>query len=78
MQTLTIKASPSLLNQILAISKALANAQNEPIEAHSIDMLKADYEQRANEALQGIGLLNQDQAKQAIEQIKDGTYASRI
>ena len=76
MQTLTIKADEALINQIVAISKALANTTNQKliIDDGYADELNA----RADEALQGKGLIDEAQAREMIEQIKDGEYARKI
>ena len=76
MQTLTIRADETLINQIVAISKALANTTNQEliIDDGYADELNA----RADEALQGKGLIDEAQAREMIEQIKDGEYARKI
>ena len=76
MQTLTIRADEALINQIVAISKALANTTNQKliIDDGYADELNA----RADEALQGKGLIDEAQAREMIEQIKDGEYARKI
>jgi hypothetical protein len=76
MQTLTIKADEALISQIVAISKALANTTNQKliIDDGYADELNA----RADEALQGKGLIDEAQAREMIEQIKDGEYARKI
>ena len=76
MQTLTIRADETLINQIVAISKALANTTNQKliIDDGYADELNA----RADEALQGKGLIDEAQAREMIEQIKDGEYARKI
>jgi len=76
MQTLTIRADKALINQIVAISKALANTTNQKliIDDGYADELNA----RADEALQGKGLIDEAQAREMIEQIKDGEYARKI
>ena len=70
MQTLTIQADEALISQIVAISKALANTTNQKliIDDGYADELNA----RANEAKQGKGLIDEDQARKMLEQIKDG------
>lgn len=76
MQTLTIKADEALISQIVAISKALANTTNQKL---IIDDGYADeLDARADEALQGKGLIDEAQAREMIEQIKDGEYARKI
>lgn len=76
MQTLTIRADEALISQIVAISKALANTTNQKliIDDGYTDELNA----RADEALQGKGLIDETQARKMIEQIKDGEYARKI
>lgn len=76
MQTLTIKADEALISQIVAISKALADTTNQKliIDDGYADELNA----RADEALQGKGLIDEAQAREMIEQIKDGEYARKI
>lgn len=76
MQTLTIRADETLISQIVAISKALANTTNQElvIDDGYADELNA----RADEALQGKGLIDEAQAREMIEQIKDGGYARKI
>lgn len=76
MQTLTIRADETLINQIVAISKALADTTNQKliIDDGYADELNA----RADEALQGKGLIDEAQAREMIEQIKDGEYARKI
>nr|WP_314469568.1 hypothetical protein [uncultured Campylobacter sp.] len=76
MQTLTIRADETLISQIVAISKALANTTNQElvIDDGYADELNA----RADEALQGKGLIDEAQASEMIEQIKDGGYARKI
>lgn len=76
MHTLTIQADEALISQIVAISKALANTTNQKliIDDGYADELNA----RADEALQGKGLINEAQARKIIEQIKDGEYARKI
>jgi len=76
MQTLTIRADKALINQIVAISKALANTTNQKliIDDGYADELNA----RADEALQGKGLIDEAHAREMIEQIKDGEYARKI
>ena len=76
MQTLTIRADETLISQIVAISKALANTTNQKliIDDGYADELNA----RADEALQGKGLIDEAQAREMIEQIKDGGYARKI
>lgn len=76
MQTLTLQADEALISQIVAISKALANTTNQKliIDDGYADELNA----RADEALQGKGLINEAQARKIIEQIKDGEYARKI
>ena len=76
MQTLTIRADETLINQIVAISKALANTTNQKliIDDGYADELNA----RADEALQGKGLIDEAPAREMIEQIKDGEYARKI
>lgn len=76
MQTLTIQADETLISQIVAISKALANTTNQKliIDDGYADELNA----RADEALQGKGLVDEAQAREMIEQIKDGEYARKI
>ena len=76
MQTLTIRADETLISQIVAISKALANTTNQKliIDNGYADELNA----RADEALQGKGLIDEAQAREMIEQIKDGEYARKI
>ena len=76
MQTLTIQADEALISQIVAISKALANTTNQRliIDDGYADELNA----RADEALQGKGLVDEAQAREMIEQIKDGEYARKI
>ena len=76
MQTLTIRADETLISQIVAISKALANTTNQKliIDDGYADELNA----RADEALQGKGLIDEAQAREMIEQIKDGEYARKI
>lgn len=76
MQTLTIRADETLISQIVAISKALANTTNQEliIDDGYADELNA----RADEALQGKGLIDEAQAREMIEQIKDGEYARKI
>jgi hypothetical protein len=68
MQTLTIRADETLINQIVAISKALANTTNQEliIDDSYADELNA----RADEALQGKGLIDEAQARKKIEAIK--------
>ena len=60
----------------MAISKALANTTNQKliIDDGYADKLNA----RADEALQGKGLIDEAQAREMIEQIKDGGYARKI
>jgi len=76
MQTLTIRADETLISQIVAISKALADTTNQKliIDDGYADELNA----RADEALQGKGLIDEAQAREMIEQIKDGGYARKI
>lgn len=76
MQTLIIRADEALISQIVAISKALANTTNQKliIDDGYADELNA----RADEALQGKGLVDEAQAREMIEQIKDGEYARKI
>lgn len=76
MQTLTIRADEALISQIVAISKALANTTNQKliIDDGYADELNA----RADEALQGKGLIDEAQAREMIEQLKDGEYARKI
>ena len=60
----------------MAISKALANTTNQKliIDDGYADELNA----RADEALQGKGLIDEAHARKMIEQIKDGEYARKI
>lgn len=80
MQTLTIRADEALINQIKTIAHALAKANNQELETIAGDEIQliADYEQRADEALQGKGLINEGEALARAEQIKSGVYASKI
>ena len=68
MQTLTIRADETLISQIVAISKALANTTNQEliIDDGYADELNA----RADEALQGKGLIDEVQARKKLEAIK--------
>lgn len=68
MQTLTIRADETLISQIVAISKALANTTNQKliIDDGYADELNA----RADEALQGKELIDEAQAHKKIEAIK--------
>ena len=68
MQTLTIRADETLISQIVAISKALANTTNQEliIDDGYADELNA----RADEALQGKGLIGEIQARESLEAIK--------
>ena len=68
MQTLTIQADETLISQIVAISKALANTTNQEliIDDGYADELNA----RADEALQGKGLIDEAQARKKLEAIK--------
>jgi hypothetical protein len=68
MQTLTIRADETLISQIVAISKALADTTNQKliIDDGYADELNA----RADEALQGKGLIDEVQARKKIEAIK--------
>ena len=68
MQTLTIRADETLINQIVAISKALADTTNQKliIDDGYADELNA----RADEALQGKGLIDEVQARKKLEAIK--------
>ena len=76
MQTLTIRADETLISQIVAISKALANTTNQELIID--DSYADDLNARADEALQGKGLIDEAQAREMIEQIKDGEYARKI
>ena len=68
MQTLTIRADEALINQIVAISKALANTTNQKL---IIDDGYADeLDARADEALQCKGLIDEIQARKKLEAIK--------
>ena len=68
MQTLTIRADEALINQIVAISKALANTTNQKL---IIDDGYADeLDARADEALQCKGLIDEAQAQKKLEAIK--------
>ena len=68
MQTLTIRADEALINQIVAISKALANTTNQKL---IIDDGYADeLDARADEALQCKGLIDEAQARKKLEAIK--------
>ena len=68
MRTLTIRADEALISQIVAISKALANTTNQKliIDDGYADELNA----RADEALQGKGLIDEVQARKKLEAIK--------
>ena len=68
MQTLTIRADETLISQIVAISKALADTTNQKliIDDGYADELNA----RADEALQGKGLTDEAQARKSLEAIK--------
>ena len=68
MQTLTIRADEALISQIVAISKALANTTNQKliIDDGYADELNA----RADEALQGKGLIDEAKAHKNLEAIK--------
>ena len=68
MQTLTIRADEALISQIVAISKALANTTNQKliIDDGYADELNA----RADEALQGKGLIDEAKARKNLEAIK--------
>lgn len=68
MQTLTIRADEALISQIVAISKALANTTNQKliIDNGYADELNA----RADEALQGKGLIDEAKARKNLEAIK--------
>ena len=68
MQTLTIRADETLISQIVAISKALADTTNQKliIDDGYADELNA----RADEALQGKGLIDEAQARKKLEAIK--------
>ena len=68
MQTLTIRADETLISQIVAISKALANTTNQEliIDDGYADELNA----RADEALQGKGLIDEARARKNLEVIK--------
>lgn len=68
MQTLTIRADETLISQIVAISKALADTTNQKliIDDGYADELNA----RADEALQGKGLIDEVQARKKLEAIK--------
>ena len=76
MQTLTIQADEALISQIVAISKALANTTNQKLIID--DGYANELNARADEALQGKGLIDEAQARKMIEQIKDGEYARKI
>ena len=68
MQTLTIRADEALINQIVAISKALANTTNQKL---IIDDGYADeLDARADEALQCKGLIDEAQARKKLEAMK--------
>jgi len=68
MQTLTIQADEALISQIVAISKALANTTNQKL---IIDDCYADeLNARADEALQGKGLIDEAEARKNLEAIK--------
>lgn len=45
MKTITLRADEALINQILAISKALASTTNQSLETLSIEQVKAEVEQ---------------------------------
>ena len=68
MQTLTMQADEALISQIVAISKALANTTNQKliIDDGYADELNA----RADEALQGKGLIDEAKAHKNLEAIK--------
>ena len=68
MQTLTIRADEALISQIVAISKALSNTTNQKliIDDGYADELNA----RADEALQGKGLIDEARARKNLEVIK--------
>ena len=68
MQTLTIRADETLISQIVAISRALADTTNQKliIDDGYADELNA----LADEALQGKGLIDEIQARKKLEAIK--------
>ncbi|ABK81730.1 hypothetical protein Q4Y15_001076 [Campylobacter fetus] len=67
MQSITLKADETLLKQIIEVSKALADKQNEPLEIKSNQAepktynskaeLKADYKNRIEEVINGSAKL---------------------
>lgn len=79
MQTLTIRADETIINQLVAIGKILASSANKSFETiEHTDAYAEELNARADEALQGKGLIDEAQAREMIERIKDGGYARKI
>lgn len=79
MQTLTIRADETIINQLVAIGKILASSANKSFETiEHADAYAEELNARADEALQGKGLIDEAHAREMIEQIKDGGYARKI
>lgn len=79
MQTLTIRADETIISQLIAIGKILASSANKNFETlEHTDHYAKELNTRADEAIQGKGLLNEVQAKEAIEQIKASEYERKI
>lgn len=76
MQTITIKADESLITQTIAVSKALAKTSSKELIIQN--SYTDELNKRADDALNGLNLINQDKAKLKFEAIRNGTYASQI
>ena len=68
MQTLTIRADEALISQIVAMGEALANTTNQKLIID--DGYANELNARADEALQGKGLIDEAKARKNLEVIK--------
>ena len=81
MQTLTIRTDETIMRQLVAIGKILASSANasfETLTTELTDEYAKELNARADEALNGKGLIDEAQARKMLEQIKDGEYARKI
>lgn len=74
METITIQANESFIKEIKAIIKEKAKALNEQVSFKN-DPIKEELNIRADEALQGKGLIDEKEALKKFESIKNGSYA---
>ncbi len=78
MNTLTLTTDNSdFIAKAKEVLLTLAKCDNVKISLDD-DPLSAEYEKRADEALRGIGLINETEALSIASKIKSGTYAGKI